>query len=88
MEVKPSAVTLMADRLEQKNLIVRKHNTQDRRVINISLTDEGDRKFEDVLAGRKAIMARYLSYLTDEEMMQAAHITKKLAQAAAETNEK
>ncbi|AZV50152.1 MULTISPECIES: MarR family transcriptional regulator [Bacillus] len=88
MEVKPSAVTLMADRLEQKNLIVRKHNTQDRRVINISLTDEGDRKFEDVLAGRKAIMARYLSYLTEEELLQAAHMTKKLAQAAAETNEK
>ncbi len=38
MEVKPSAVTLMADRLEQKGLIVRKHNQQDRRVIDISLT--------------------------------------------------
>ena len=74
MEVKPSAVTLMADRLEQKNLIARTHNTK-------------DRKFEEVLAGRKAIMARYLSFLTEEEMLQAAHITAKLAQAA-ETDEK
>ncbi|MEC1598929.1 MarR family transcriptional regulator MdtR [Bacillus spizizenii] len=88
MEVKPSAVTLMADRLEQKNLIARTHNTKDRRVIDLSLTDEGDRKFEEVLAGRKAIMARYLSFLTEEEMLQAAHITEKLAKAAAETDEK
>ncbi|MFV9831300.1 MarR family transcriptional regulator MdtR [Bacillus stercoris] len=88
MEVKPSAVTLMADRLEQKNLIARTHNTKDRRVIDLSLTDEGDRKFEEILAGRKAIMARYLSFLTEDEMLQAAHITAKLAQAAAETDEK
>lgn len=56
-------------------------------MIDLSLTDEGDRKFEEVLAGRKAIMARYLSFLTEEEMLQAAHITAKLAQAA-ETDEK
>ncbi|WFE13522.1 MarR family transcriptional regulator [Bacillus atrophaeus] len=87
MEVKPSAVTLMVDRLEQKNLVVRKHDTEDRRVINISLTAEGDKKFEDILTGRKAILARYLSFLTAEELLQAAQITQKLAQAAAETTE-
>lgn len=87
MEVKPSAVTLMVDRLEQKNLVVRKHDTEDRRVINISLTAEGDKKFEDILTGRKAILARYLSFLTEEELLQAAQITQKLAQAAAETTE-
>ncbi|MCY8913992.1 MarR family transcriptional regulator [Bacillus atrophaeus] len=87
MEVKPSAVTLMVDRLEQKNLVVRKHDTEDRRVINISLTAEGDKNFEDILTGRKAILARYLSFLTEEELLQAAQITQKLAQAAAETTE-
>ncbi|MCY8975434.1 MarR family winged helix-turn-helix transcriptional regulator [Bacillus atrophaeus] len=87
MEVKPSAVTLMVDRLEQKNLVVRKHDTEDRRVINISLTAEGDKKFEDILTGRKAILARYLSFLTEEELLQAAQITQKLAQTAAETTE-
>ncbi|MED4856977.1 MarR family transcriptional regulator [Bacillus atrophaeus] len=87
MEVKPSAVTLMVDRLEQKNLVVRKHDTEDRRVINISLTAEGDKKFEDILTGRKAILARYLSFLTEGELLQAAQITQKLAQAAAETTE-
>ncbi|MCY8515334.1 MarR family winged helix-turn-helix transcriptional regulator [Bacillus atrophaeus] len=87
MEVKPSAVTLMVDRLEQKNLVVRKHDTEDRRVINISLTAEGDKKFEDILTGRKAILARYLSFLTEEELLQAVQITQKLAQAAAETTE-
>ncbi|MGW8458577.1 MarR family winged helix-turn-helix transcriptional regulator [Bacillus atrophaeus] len=87
MEVKPSAVTLMVDRLEQKNLVVRKHDTEDRRVINISLTAEGDKKFEDILTGRKAILARYLSFLTEEELLQAAQITQKLAQAAAETTD-
>ncbi|UQT51032.2 MarR family transcriptional regulator [Bacillus velezensis] len=81
MEVKPSAVTLMADRLEQKGLIVRKHNQQDRRVIDISLTKKGETKFEDV-EGRKAILARNLSVLTDDELIQSVNIIRKVAEAA------
>ena len=82
MEVKPSAVTLMADRLEQKGLIVRKHNQQDRRVIDISLTKKGETKFEDVVEGRKAILARNLSVLTDDELIQSVNIIRKVAEAA------
>ncbi|KXZ20989.1 MarR family transcriptional regulator [Bacillus nakamurai] len=82
MEVRPSAVTLMADRLEQKSLIVRTHNKQDRRVIDISLTKKGEKKFEDVVAGRKAILARSLSVLSEEELIQASKIIQKVADAA------
>jgi DNA-binding MarR family transcriptional regulator len=39
--VKSSTVTGIIDRLEQKNLVQRKRNSPDRRVISIELTDAG-----------------------------------------------
>jgi DNA-binding MarR family transcriptional regulator len=88
MDVKPSAVTLLVDRLEQHNFVVREHNKEDRRVVDITLTEFGHRKLEDVLNGRKAIMDRYLLHLTEEELSMMASITKKLATSAASYKDK
>ncbi|CJG06607.1 MarR family winged helix-turn-helix transcriptional regulator [Priestia megaterium] len=88
MDVKPSAVTLLVDRLEQHNFVAREHNKEDRRVVDITLTEFGHRKLEDVLNGRKAIMDRYLLHLTEEELSMMASITKKLATSAASYKDK
>ncbi|HEY1181189.1 MAG TPA: MarR family transcriptional regulator, partial [Rhodocyclaceae bacterium] len=49
------AVTRMLDRIEDKGLIQRVRSEQDRRVVNLALTDEGrqlaDKVVPDVLAG-------------------------------------
>jgi DNA-binding MarR family transcriptional regulator len=81
MDVKPSAVTLLVDRLEENGLVLREHDKKDRRVVNISLTDHGDDKLKKVMEERKAIAERYLSHLTEEELMVMATLTEKLAQA-------
>jgi len=80
MDVKPSAVTLMIDRLEQHALVERKHDKKDRRVVNILLTKLGEEKLKQVLQARKAIMQRYLSHLAEEELSALAVIAEKLAQ--------
>lgn len=81
MGVKPSAVTLLVDRLEENGLVLREHDKKDRRVVNISLTEHGDEKLKKVMEERKAIAERYLSHLTEEELMVMATLTEKLAQA-------
>jgi DNA-binding MarR family transcriptional regulator len=81
MDVKPSAVTFMVDRLEQHKLVRREHDTKDRRVVNISLTKQGEEKFKKVLEERKATVERYLSHLTKEELSFMATVVEKLAQA-------
>jgi DNA-binding MarR family transcriptional regulator len=80
MDVKPSAVTLLVDRLEENGLVLREHDKKDRRVVNISLTEHGDEKLKKVMEERKAIAGRYLSHLTEEELLVMATLTEKLAQ--------
>jgi DNA-binding MarR family transcriptional regulator len=81
MGVKPSAVTFMIDRLEQNNFVVREHDKKDRRVVNISLSNEGEEKLKTVINARKAIAEQFLSYLSEEELAQFASIAEKLAEA-------
>jgi DNA-binding MarR family transcriptional regulator len=81
MDVKPSAVTLLIDRLEQNELVLREHDKKDRRVVNISLTKLGEEKLMKVLEERKSLAERYLSHLSVEELSMMATLTEKLAQA-------
>lgn len=80
MGVKPSAVSFMIDRLEHHNFVYREHDKKDRRVVNILLSDVGIQKLNQVINERKAIVDRYLLKLTDEELLQFAKITERLAE--------
>lgn len=80
MGVKPSAVSFMIDRLELNKLVYREHDKKDRRVVNILLSDIGKEKLEKVITERKEIGAKYLLKLTDEELLQFAKITERLAE--------
>ncbi|WP_379969667.1 MarR family winged helix-turn-helix transcriptional regulator [Ectobacillus sp. sgz5001026] len=86
MDVKPSAMTFMMDRLEQHGFIMRVHDDKDRRVVNIRLSEAGDEKFQKILVERKAIVKRYLSFLSEEELTKFAEIAEKLAEIAAQQN--
>jgi len=84
MGVKPSAVSFMIDRLEHNDFVYREHDKKDRRVVNIMLTKEGIKKLESVIKDRKEIFESFLFNLSDEELLQFAKITEKLANAAAD----
>ena len=84
MGVKPSAVSFMIDRLEHNDFVYREHDKKDRRVVNIMLTEEGIKKLESVIKDRKEIFESSLFNLSDEELLQFAIITEKLANAVAD----
>ncbi|SDN28249.1 DNA-binding transcriptional regulator, MarR family [Paenibacillus sp. yr247] len=66
--VKPSAITVMIDRLVQSGHVVRKHHETDRRIVLVEVTEAGKevlKKAEDV---QKQVIARGLSQLPPEEM--------------------
>jgi DNA-binding MarR family transcriptional regulator len=48
--------------------------------VNIMLSDFGKEKLNQVITERKAIVDRYLLKLTEEELLQFAKITERLAE--------
>lgn len=80
MGVKPSAVSFMVDRLEHNDYVYREHDKKDRRVVNIMLSDFGKEKLDQVITERKAIVDKYLLQLTEEELVQFANLTERIAE--------
>ena len=62
LHIRPATLTGLADRLEQKNLIKRWSDTNDRRVVRIGLTPEGEQLLDDAAAaGRASLDGRRLA---------------------------
>jgi len=64
----PGAMTRMVDRLEAKGLIRRRRNSDDRRLINLELTDEGNALFPKMRALAMNVQNRLLRGLTKSEV--------------------
>ncbi|WP_195576773.1 MarR family winged helix-turn-helix transcriptional regulator [Paenibacillus sp. 1001270B_150601_E10] len=68
MEVKPSATTVMLDRLEQGGFILREMDKNDRRAVIVSLTAKGKDVLKKAKKESNKVLSRFLSVLTDEEL--------------------
>jgi MarR family transcriptional regulator, organic hydroperoxide resistance regulator len=79
MSVKPSAVTAMIDRLYKGGYVLRERDEKDRRVVFLSLSDEGRAVYEKAERNRKKVMAHYFSYLEPEELESLVSIYEKLS---------
>jgi len=64
----PGAMTRMIDRLEQKGLIRRVRDTEDRRLTNLQMTDEGKALYPQLLAAKDEVQAQFLRGFSKEEM--------------------
>lgn len=78
MEVKPSAITVMLDRLEQMGLITREQDESDRRAVVVSVTDKGQKVREEGQRRSKRLLEQYLSPLTHDELERMAALFAKL----------
>jgi DNA-binding MarR family transcriptional regulator len=67
-QVNCGAMTRMLDRLEQKELLRRQRSEQDRRVVNLQLTEKGQTVGKDLLPLVRKELQRHLSDFTDEEI--------------------
>jgi DNA-binding MarR family transcriptional regulator len=78
LEVDPGAMTRSLDRLEAKGLVRRERSTEDRRVVNLVLTDEGRQvaaRVPPVLAG---VLNGHLKGFTEAEWRQLVHLLTRM----------
>ncbi|MBH5317688.1 MarR family transcriptional regulator [Paenibacillus sp. GSMTC-2017] len=78
MEVKPSAVTVMIDRLEKSDFVKRVSDMNDRRVILVELTDTGHDILRRAQAIREDIVGSYMKKLSTEEAQLVTDILEKM----------
>lgn len=69
MEVKPSAITVMIDRLEKAGYVERIQDETDRRVILVELTSLGERILDKAIQERSHAIKKYLSRLNEDEVI-------------------
>lgn len=79
MSVKPSAITVMIDRLKQHGMVQRERDEQDRRVVFVKITDQGRQTLTEAVEKRKQIVMKYLQHLTKEELESLISIYEKMA---------
>lgn len=68
MDVSQASATGIVDRMEQRGLVERRRDDDDRRVVKVAATDEGRRLIEGLAAERRDHLAVVLAELTDEEL--------------------
>ncbi|MED1106021.1 MarR family transcriptional regulator [Bacillus paramycoides] len=78
MYVKPSAITVMIDRLIDHGFVERYHDNNDRRVVVIELTKKGKATVEEAMAARNEHIAKYFSQLELQEREDLLRLFEKL----------
>lgn len=82
MEVAPSAITVMLDRLETHGFVSRSRDKTDRRIVIITLTDDGEEKLDRVLEVRKKIIQHCFSQMDPNELDPFIQSLEKLSSIA------
>lgn len=78
-------ITYVVDKLEKKQLLIRKPCLEDRRVIYAELTEKGNQFLADIFPSHKEAIEKAVSGLTPAEQRQAIQLLKKLGRAAQES---
>ncbi|GEN35819.1 MarR family winged helix-turn-helix transcriptional regulator [Aneurinibacillus danicus] len=82
MGVKPSAITVMIERLHKNRLVMRDRDENDRRVVFIHLTEKGKEVLQKAKQRRFKTISHYLKHLESEELENLVKIYEKLARIA------
>ncbi|GMA56075.1 DNA-binding MarR family transcriptional regulator [Alicyclobacillus sacchari] len=86
MEVTPSAITVMLDRLENHGLVTRLRDQEDRRVVVIELTGQGEKKLQQVERVWRNLFRRCLEQLDVNELSACIRTLESLAEIAAQVD--
>ena len=68
LDVSQASATGIVDRMEQRGLIERRRDDEDRRVVRVALTEDGSRLLAGVAAERRERLGTLLDELTDDEL--------------------
>jgi DNA-binding MarR family transcriptional regulator len=78
MDVKPSAITVMIDRLVNHDFVERLQDKNDRRVVLMRITDEGQRVLHELEQHSNEIIGRYFSSLSSDEVEKMIETLEKI----------
>lgn len=78
-------ITYVVDKLEKKQLLIRKPCSADRRVIYAELTEKGHAFLAEIFPPHQQAIEKAVAGLTPEEQQQAIGLLKKLGRAAQDT---
>lgn len=79
MDVRPSSLTEMLDRLDKEGLVTRATDSEDRRVSRVSLTEKGRELAAKMKAEHEQRAARVSACFTDEEAAAFCQMCERLA---------
>lgn len=68
LDVSQASTTGIVDRMEQRGLVVRQRDVDDRRVVRVALTDEGRGVLGGLATERREHLGRVLDELADDEL--------------------
>ena len=81
MLVTGGCVTVILDNLEKEELVERIRSVDDRRVIEVRLTDKGESVFRKIFGDHARRVAELASVLSEEEQIQLSTLLRKLGLA-------
>jgi DNA-binding MarR family transcriptional regulator len=87
VDVAPPTATRMSDRLVRKGLVVRRHDTTDRRLVRLTLSPAGRRLVDTVTGRRRAEIAALLAGIPAAQQAALVDALQQLAEAAGEVPE-
>ncbi len=68
MDVSQASATGIVDRMEQRGLVERQRDDEDRRVVRVAVTEEGRELISGMADQRREHLARVVEALTDDEL--------------------
>jgi Transcriptional regulators len=84
MKVAVSTMTGIIDKLEDKNLVKRERDEDDRRIVRVLLTNKGHKLYRAYVENYLKMSRRMLQMLEDEEQVIYLELTKKIAAGASQ----
>ncbi|WP_054024120.1 MarR family winged helix-turn-helix transcriptional regulator [Bacillus sp. FJAT-28004] len=79
MEVKPSAITVMLDRLVNNGYAERIHDVKDRRVVLVRCTEKGISALQRIKGDIEALLKHHLQEMDTTEMLRFVETFEKIA---------
>jgi DNA-binding MarR family transcriptional regulator len=80
------AATGIVSRMEERGLVERQHDSEDRRVVTLRLSEEGATEINELQLSRRERMATALSHLSDREREQLLASVRALRAAFSRVN--
>ncbi len=78
------AVTLLSDRLLKAGLLTRERSERDRRVVMLSITDQGRELLTEIKGIRRRLFAKYFGTLTEDDLRDLNRILNKVTEMLGE----